>query len=172
MKINRFVTLAALALLVVGAMGFFSYRALAQTSQPPLATDCSAQDDDDAEDADTGSDTDDIEEQCGNQSEDEDEAGDVDNGEVENEVEDSADGNEASKNQGVDQDDEVAPAGLNITADEAQAIVEIANPGTTTLNVEFDREGGTSIWEVELENGLEVKVDASSGFIMLTEGRD
>lgn len=35
MKINRFIALAAIAVLVVGAMGFLSYRVLAQTDPPP-----------------------------------------------------------------------------------------------------------------------------------------
>jgi hypothetical protein len=175
MKINRFIALVAIALLVVGAMGLLSYKALAQTNQPATATDCNGQDDDAAEAAETGPDTDDIEEQCGPQDEDVDEAGDADTDEVENEVEEAdgvEDANEASEAKGVDEADEVAPTGLSVTAEEAQAIVDAANPGTATLNVEFDRENGTDIWEVALDNGLDVKVDASSGVILLTENRD
>ena len=175
MKIKRFIALAALALLVVGAMGFLSYRALAQTGQPPAATDCNGQDDDAAEAAETGPDTDDIEEQCGPQDEDVNESREADTDDIVNEVEEAdgvEDANEASEAQGADQVDEVAPTGLNVTAEEAQAVAEAANPGTTTLNVEFDHEGGTDIWEVKLANGLDVKVDAGSGVILLTEGRD
>ena len=172
MKINRFIALAAIALLVVGAMGFLSYKAFAQTDQPPATVDCSGQDDDDdvAEAVET-EDTDDIEEQCGDQSEDDDlgEVGEADTDNVENEVEDA---NEAGEVEGVDEADEVAPAGTPVTADEAQAVVEAANPGAATLNVEFDRENGTDIWEVGLDNGQDVKVDAGSGVILLTENRD
>jgi len=83
MKISRFIALAAIALLVVGAMGFVGYKAFAQNNQPPAATDCNGQDDDAAEAAETGPDTDDIEEQCGSQDEDLDEAGEVDTDDVE-----------------------------------------------------------------------------------------
>ena len=171
MKINRFMALAAIALLVVGAMGLLSYKAFAQTDQPPAATDCNGQDDDAAEAVET-EDTDNVEEQCGPQDEDLDEGGEADKAdtdEVENEVEDANEANEAA---GADEADEVAPADTSVTADEAQAIAEAANPGTATLDVEFDRENGTDIWEVELDNGLDVKVDAASGAILLTEGRD
>jgi len=168
MKINRFIALAAIALLVVGAMGVLSYKAFAQTDQPPAATDCNGQDDDAAEAVET-EDIDDVEHECGPQDEDLDEAGEVDTDEVENEVEDA---NEAGEVEGVDEADEVAPAGTPVTADEAQAIAEAANPGAATLNVEFDRENGKDIWEVELDNGLDVKVDAASGAIFLTENRD
>jgi hypothetical protein len=171
MKINRFIALAAIALLVIGAMGFLSYKAFAQTNQPPASTDCNGQDDDAAE-AVEAEDTDDVEEECGPQDENVDEAGEADTDNVENEAEDGKDANEASEAQGGDEADEVAPATTTVSADEAQAIVEAANPGTATLNVEFDRENGTDIWEVELDNGLDVKVDAGSGAILLTEGCD
>lgn len=82
------------------------------------------------------------------------------------------DANEATEANGQDQSDEIAPASTGITADEAQAIAEGANPGATTLAIEFDREGGQSIWEVELNNNLDVKVDADSGAILSTEQRD
>ena len=66
MKINRFIALAAIALLAIGAMGAISARAFAQGSTPMAQTsDCSAQDDDATEATNTGPDTDNIEEQCG-----------------------------------------------------------------------------------------------------------
>ena len=67
---------------------------------------------------------------------------------------------------------ETAPTGLTLTAVQAQQIAEEANPGVATLAVEFDRENGHDIWEVELDNGQDVKVDANSGQILLTETRD
>jgi hypothetical protein len=174
MKINRFIALAAIALLVVGAMGILSYKAFAQSDQQSTSTDCNGQDDDAAEAAET-EDTDDIEEQCGPQDEEVDEAGEADTDKVENEVEEAdgvEDANEASEVDGVDEADEGTPTSLSVTAEEAQAIVEAANPGAAILNVEFDRENGKDIWEVELDNGLDVKVDTSSGVILLTENRD
>ncbi|MCA9948073.1 MAG: PepSY domain-containing protein [Anaerolineales bacterium] len=124
------------------------------------AADCANQDDDSADAADT-EDTDNVEEEveCGPQNEneaDEDSAG-----------EEAEDGNET-----VDTSDEVVPNDVGVTAVQAQTIAEEANPNTATLAVEFDREGGKDIWEVELDNGLDVKVDANSGQILLTETRD
>jgi len=76
--------------LVVGTMGFLTYKAFAQADQPAAATDCNGQDDDAAEAAETGPDTDDIEEQCGPQDEDLDEDGDVDITEDADDIEDAA----------------------------------------------------------------------------------
>ena len=72
----------------------------------------------------------------------------------------------------ADEADEMAPTSLTLTAVQAQQIAEEANPGVATLAVEFDRENGHDIWEVELDNGQDVKVDANSGEILLTETRD
>lgn len=50
MKLNRFIALAAIALLVVGAMGAVSMKAFAQSGNPPTPTQgCDQQDDDAAE---------------------------------------------------------------------------------------------------------------------------
>ena len=154
MKINRWVALALIAVLVVGAMGFIGYRVFASpsTQTQDCASDIEENDASEtaqAEDADT--------EECGNQNDDEAGNGDV---------------NEAAEPNGQDQSDEVAPSTTGISADRAQLIAEEANPGAATLNVKFDREGGKDIWEVELNNGLDVKVDANSGVILLTEKRD
>ena len=160
MKINRFIALALIALLVVGAMGLLSYQALAQRNVSQTTQDCGSEVDDEGVEDNAGEaeDTDEVEEECGNQAEDE--------------ANEADDANEAAETNGQDSSDETAPASTGITAVEAQAIVEAANPGTSTLAVEFDREGGKDIWEVELDNGLDVKVDASTGEILYTEERD
>ncbi|HJR80491.1 MAG TPA: PepSY domain-containing protein [Anaerolineales bacterium] len=62
-----------------------------------------------------------------------------------------------------------APANTAITADEARKIAEEANPGATALEVDFEREGGIDMWEVELSNNLEVELDANTGAILSTE---
>lgn len=77
----------------------------------------------------------------------------VDAGDVEE------DGNEA----------DVSPDQTGITADEARAAAEAANPGTKALEVELENENGTLVYEVELDNGLEVMVDAANGDIQGTE---
>ena len=61
MKINRFIAMAAIALLVVGVMGAISLKVFAQTSTPPAVQS------QEIEDQATGPDTDNIEEQVGEQ---------------------------------------------------------------------------------------------------------
>jgi len=139
-------------IVLTGQPGRAAAAPSAQTSDP--CVDDSVEDDgaeDDGAEAADAEDTDDVEEEveCGPQDE-----------------------NEADEVNEVDKSDEVAPAGLGLTDVQAQAIVEEANPGASTLAVEFDRENGNDIWEVELDNGLDVKVDASSGQILQTETRD
>jgi uncharacterized membrane protein YkoI len=166
MKIKKW-TIGVLVMigLLVGSLGagaFLAGRPGKAAAAPAAQTaDPCANDDDNAEAVDTA-DTDNVEEevQCGPQ--DGNEADEVSGSEVENGAEDAA----------ADTGDETAPAGLAVTAVQAQSIAEEANPGTATLAVEFDRENGKDIWEVELDNGQDVKVDAGSGQILLTEARD
>ena len=153
MKINRWTALAAIALLVVGTMGFVSYRVFATTNTFQASRNCGPE----IEDGEDG------------------EAAEAENSDLEEcdqQHENAVDANEATEANGQDQSDEIAPASTGITADEAQAIAEGANPSATTRAVEFDREGGQDIWEVELNNNLDVKVDADSGAILSTEQRD
>jgi hypothetical protein len=64
---------------------------------------------------------------------------------------------------------DASPDQTGITADEARAAAETANPGTKSLEVELKNENGTLVYEVELDNGLEVMVDAANGNILGTE---
>jgi hypothetical protein len=64
------------------------------------------------------------------------------------------------------------PPQASITPEEAKAAVLAANPGTTAVEVDLDREGGVQAYEVKLDNGLEVKVDASNGTILGTDQED
>ncbi len=59
-----------------------------------------------------------------------------------------------------------------ISSDDAKAVAEAANPGSTALQVELDNENGVLVYSVELNNGLEVKVDAGNGTILHTEQAD
>jgi len=147
MKINRFIALAAIALLVVGTMGFLSYRANAQTDTLPAASDCGPETEDDAaEAAETGPDTDDIQEECGEQVEDE--------------------TNDADK----PEDDDAVPAGEpTITPEEAEAAALIEFPGAAVVEVELENEGGILAYSVEFDDGMEVVVDANDGSIITTE---
>jgi len=84
-----------------------------------------------------------------------------DDGEAE-EVGELNDGEEANE----EGDNATVPADAAITADEAKAIAEKANPGAAAREVEFEREGGVDAWEVELDNGVEVRIDPHSGEIL------
>jgi uncharacterized membrane protein YkoI len=53
-----------------------------------------------------------------------------------------------------------------ITADEAKAAVLEAYPGTTATEVELEKEHGVLVYEVELNNGLEILVDADTGAVL------
>jgi len=151
MKINRFFALAAIALLVVGAMGVISAKALARTNSAPAAQtqNCDQQDDEAVEEQDAP-DTDNIEEQCGDQNgPDEPEAGAAEAGEAE--------------------DAETAPAGTPaITPEHAQAIAMAAHPGTV-IQTELDDENGQLVYSVEFEGGVDVKVDAITGQVLGVE---
>ena len=59
-----------------------------------------------------------------------------------------------------------------ITSEQAEAAALAANPGTTAVEVDLDREGGVQVYEVKLDNGLEVQVDASDGTILGSEQDD
>jgi uncharacterized membrane protein YkoI len=122
-------------------------------------------------------DTDDVQDEFENEVEDADKAGDVDDvddaedaddlDDVQDEVEDeSDDANEPDKA------DEIAPASTGITSDDARAIAQEAYPGATVLEIEFDRAGGVEIFEAELDNGSDVRIDAHTGEILGTDIRD
>jgi len=171
MKINRFIALAAIALLVVGTMGFLSYQALAQTSTTPAVSDCGpeTEDDDAAEAAETGPDTDDIQEECGNQVDDEDTGLDVQDPNYTGSI--SVD---EAQYEGMSEADEGAALQQNttISAIEAEAYALGANPGATLVKTELDNENGMLVYSVELDNGADVKVDAGNGAILFTDSSD
>ena len=166
MKINRFVALAAIALLVVGAMGAISLKTFAQTANPP-ATQAP-----DVEDPTIGPDTDNVEEQVGEQVED----GQLDSAEDAG-LDEQIPIYTGSIN--VDQSateamDEAAEAAAlqgqaTISAADAEAAALAANPGTTVVKTELDNENGALVYSVELSNGADVKVDAGNGSILFTD---
>lgn len=128
MKINRFLALALIALLVVGAMGVMTYRVFAHNNPAPAA-----QGEEPNDDSDTAG-------------------------------EDAAAGEDDAS--GDDETGQASPPAAGLTADEAKAIAEAAHPGSAAREVEFEREGGQEFWEVELDNGAEVKVDPATGEIL------
>ncbi|MEW5989605.1 MAG: PepSY domain-containing protein [Chloroflexota bacterium] len=58
-----------------------------------------------------------------------------------------------------------------ITADQAKAAVERAYPEAKVVEVEMD-DSGRPAYEVELDNGLEVLVDSTTGAVLTTGADD
>lgn len=56
-----------------------------------------------------------------------------------------------------------------ITPEQAKDAALAANPGTAVVNVDLDNDGGTPVYEVELDSGQDVLVDANSGAILDTK---
>ena len=180
MKLNRFVALAMIALLAIGAMGLISTRSLAkdstaQTTQvaPSIPDAGAAQPEDPA----IGPDTDNVEEQVGEQVED----GQPDAAEAPG-AEDTGPDQQTPSYTGSIPVDQAANEGLSeadksaalagqatITSEQAQAAALAANPGTTVVKVELDNENGALVYSVELSNNFEVKVDAGNGAILHTD---
>lgn len=150
MKLNRFIALAAIALLVVGAMGAISMKAFAQSSNPPAQTqNCDQQDDDSAE-VQNAPDTDNVEQECGDQN--------APDGQESAEAAESADGQDA------------APTGMPaISAEAAQKTAEAYLNARTATKTELDDENGALVYSVEFSNGMDVKVDAMTGSVLGTE---
>jgi uncharacterized membrane protein YkoI len=157
MKINKFITIAAIALMAIGAIGFASSKVHAQsgTSTTPQVLPTEAPESPQSLAADT--DTAQVQEQVGDQSgvdsasDSSSTAADLAGEEVEPM---SKDGNDA------------APTGTpTVSADAAlkaaQAYLSTSAAGTVTL----DDENGVLVYSVDL-NGSDVKVDALSGAIL------
>lgn len=59
-----------------------------------------------------------------------------------------------------------------LTPDEAMAAAEDVSPGASATSVELEREGSIDVYEVQLDNGMEVEIDAATGEILETELED
>ncbi|MCI0609706.1 MAG: PepSY domain-containing protein [Anaerolineae bacterium] len=110
MKINRWIALAGIALLVVAAMGAMAFNAYAQAP--------------------------------------------------------TQDGDDTSESQ----DNGAALQGqAAITQEEAEAIALAGYPGAKVLAAELENEGGTLLYSIELDNSMEVEVDANNGTVLPAE---
>jgi uncharacterized membrane protein YkoI len=149
MKINKFITLAAIAVMAIGAMGFVSSKTYAQSTNPP-ASQAQVTQAPDNEPAAVGPDTDQIQEQVGDQT-----AADT-----------TADtGKEASEVAGKDGQD-AAPTGTPaITADAAVKAAQTHLNSTAAGKATLDDENGKLVYSVDL-NGSDVKVDAMTGTVL------
>ncbi|MCB0168659.1 MAG: PepSY domain-containing protein [Anaerolineae bacterium] len=165
MKINKFIFTAIILLgLLLGGLGagvLLSQQPQSANAAPSTQDTAACADDDNVE-----------HEAEGNFDEDDD--GDEVDKCADNEADEE---NEADESNEVDETDETtaSPDQMGITPEEAQAAAEAANPGTKTLAVEIDHmdeNGGALIYEVELDNGIDVKVDGNDGTILGTDVRD
>jgi len=60
-----------------------------------------------------------------------------------------------------------------ITAADAEAAALAANPGAKVVKSELDNENGVLVYSVELDNGMDVKVDAGNGAVLYADqGQD
>jgi hypothetical protein len=108
MKVNRFVALTAIALLVVGAMGAISMKAFAKGSNAPVTqADACAQDEADSTEVASATDTDTVELQCGEQVEDGQPDGTADTDNIQEEV---LEGDQNAPDNGVEAPEVEAPA--------------------------------------------------------------
>lgn len=73
----------------------------------------------------------------------------------------ASEGDEA--NEADEGEETVSPDQATISADEAKAAAEKAYPEAKAVAVELEHERGQVVYEVELDNGLEVQIDAANG---------
>ena len=59
-----------------------------------------------------------------------------------------------------------------LTSDEAKVAAEAVSPGAAATHVGLEHEGGKDVYEVQLDNGMEVEIDATTGEILATEQSD
>jgi uncharacterized membrane protein YkoI len=180
MKLNRFIALAVIALLAIGAMGLVSTGSFARTQSAPQqqvqTTSVAPAQDTVLEDPATGPDTDTIQEQVGDQVEDGQPDGTQPSGTDTGADEQSPSYTgsisiDQATTEGMSEADEAsALAGqAKINVEEAKAAALAANPGTTVVKAELSDENGVLVYSVELSNGSDVKVDAGKGAVLHTD---
>jgi uncharacterized membrane protein YkoI len=160
MKINKSF---AIVVIVFGLLAGGLVAGILFSRQPlPVDAASPAQQDPGCVDDDQNVETDNPEDSgCDDEADDADEPGDVDEG-------DDGEDDDANEADGADEAN-TSPDKAGITADEARAAAEAAYAGTKAVEVELERENGLLMYEVRLDNGLEVIVDAANGDIIGTE---
>lgn len=148
MNINKFIGLAAIAIMAVGAMGFISTNVHAQAVTPPIPQVQVTEVPDSGQAV--GADTDQVQEQVGDQ-----------NGA------DTApeSGTETSEPASKDGQDAVPSGTPAITAEAALKAAQTHLNSTATGKSTLDDENGKLVYSVDL-NGSDVKVDAMTGAIL------
>ena len=191
MKVNRFIALAAIALMVVGAMGAIASRSFALGANTPVAqasatTEACTHDWADATNVPGGMNTDqaDPTDVPGAMNTDQAEATEVpgapetnhfdgncgdQNGPDGHQEGTDAAGTDSSEAHGEKDGHEAAPTGTPaITEDQAKQAAIAAHPGTV-LKIELEEDNGKLIYSVQFDGDVEVKVDAMTGAILPAE---
>lgn len=164
MKLSkRVMGLVVLMGLLVGSLAvgaIFAGRPTAASAAPAAQTADPCAEDDDSQEAAETADNDGVQEevQCGSQ-----DANEAD------EANEANEGNEANETDSGEQDGVVPADWSGLSLDEAKAIAENANPGATAVDAEFEQEGGAATYDVDLDNGVELSIDAVSGEIITSE---
>ena len=151
MKINKFITMAAIALMAVGAMGFITTQTHAQSIATPAAQiqNTAAPDNEQAD----VPDTDNVEEQSGDQ----------------NTLDSNANSaNESTEAESNDAQDALPTGTPGISSDAAlkvaQEYLHTVDSGTPTL----DDENGKLVYSIDIK-GRGIKVDAISGAVLVAD---
>jgi uncharacterized membrane protein YkoI len=55
---------------------------------------------------------------------------------------------------------------VKVSEDQAKQIALTANAGTKVLSIELEQHRGNAVYEISLDNNVEVKIDANSGAIL------
>lgn len=182
MKVNRFVALALVAFMAIGAMGLVSTQSFAKTTSGPVqqvqvtAAPSNPAGTSGVEDTSSGPDADNLQEQSGVQTEDG-QAGAVESPGTDPGPDQQSPSYTSSipvdqaTSSGMSEADEAsALAGqARISLDQAKAAALAANPGATVVKAGLDNENGALVYSVELNNGSDVKVDAGSGAVLNTQ---
>jgi uncharacterized membrane protein YkoI len=179
---RRVLSLAALAVLLAGAVGFTSSRGLAQGPQPTATPQVQAQGNseiqfgDQIEDGkpDSSSEIEGVEapetasetDASGQTPVAEDAGPDVQDPSYAGSISISPD-----ESSGLSESDEAATlqAKATISPAEAESAALAANPGASVTKTELDNENGALVYSVELSSGADVKVDAGTGAILHTD---
>lgn len=148
MKINKFIALAAIAIMAVGVMGFITTRTHAQSGTTP-APQVQVTETPDNEQA-VGPETDNVEEQVGDQNAQDTSAESV---------------NEPAETKGSDGQDAVPSGNPSISSDVALKAAQVYLNTTASGTATLDDENGVLVYSVDL-NGSDVKVDAMTGIVL------
>lgn len=168
MKINKTVTVAIVLVgLLLGGLAagaFFGPKPMNVSAAPP-AQQGENQEMNEANDNETGGEVNDVNETADSETADTNEAAEPQSGNEANEVKEGNDTQES----GEANDGAALQGQATLTMDEAKAVAEKANPGAKAVDAELDQMNETNgpvVYDVELDNGSEVLIDANTGEIL------